>query len=104
MATFIQFTQAGPIATITLDRPDKRNAFNTPMAYELESAIDRVESDPDIRVAVLARLGHRAAFRSFARATDVTEGIGDEHGGLTERGWFSGHHPSRANQTSCCRC
>jgi enoyl-CoA hydratase len=79
----------GSIGFITLNRPEKKNAFNTEMSLELEAAVDRIESDDDIRVAILraATDGPRPV---FSAGYDLTGGIGDEHGGFTDRGGFGG--------------
>lgn len=89
MEPLVEFARAGAIATITLNRPDKRNAFNTAMAVELEGAVDRVEADPELRVAIL-RAATTEPRPVFCAGYDVSEGVGDEHGGSTERGGFLG--------------
>jgi enoyl-CoA hydratase/carnithine racemase len=48
------------LATITLNRPDKRNAMNAAMFRELGDAADSAANDPDVR-AVLVR-GEGASF------------------------------------------
>lgn len=58
----------GRIAVITLNRPQKRNAFNADLVRALRTALGRMDSDPDVRVAVLH--GNGAAFSSGA---DVAE-------------------------------
>lgn len=45
------------IATITLDRPEVRNAIDLPTAMALEHAIDEAERSTDVRVIVLAAAG-----------------------------------------------
>jgi enoyl-CoA hydratase/crotonobetainyl-CoA hydratase len=45
------------VATITLDRPEVRNAIDLPTAMALESAIDEAERSDDVRVIVLAATG-----------------------------------------------
>lgn len=45
------------IATITLSRPEKLNAFNTRMMAELVEAIDRTNSDDDVRAVILTGEG-----------------------------------------------
>jgi enoyl-CoA hydratase/carnithine racemase len=45
------------ILTITLDRPDRLNAFTVPMQRELVDAIDRVDADPEVRVVVVTGRG-----------------------------------------------
>jgi enoyl-CoA hydratase/crotonobetainyl-CoA hydratase len=45
------------VATITLDRPDVRNAIDLPTAMALERAIDEAEQSDMVRVIVLAARG-----------------------------------------------
>ena len=45
------------VATITLDRPEKRNALNSQLILELTSAARLAEKDPDVRVVVLTANG-----------------------------------------------
>jgi enoyl-CoA hydratase/carnithine racemase len=42
------------IAVLTINRPEVRNAIDRPTALAFEKAIDAAESDPDVRVIVLA--------------------------------------------------
>ena len=43
-------------ATITLNRPDKRNAINTPMIAELQTALDEIEKKK-VRVVIMTGAG-----------------------------------------------
>lgn len=56
----IQFNVEEHIATIVLDHPEKLNAVDPPMRAGLEEAYARVESDADIRVAIITGAGDRA--------------------------------------------
>ena len=58
---------AGPVTTIRLDRPSRRNAVDGPMAAELRAAFARFEADPGQRVAVLAGAGG-----TFCAGADLT--------------------------------
>ena len=49
--------RAGSIATITLNRPDARNALDMVMRRELVAALDEIESDAGARVLVLTGAG-----------------------------------------------
>jgi 2-(1,2-epoxy-1,2-dihydrophenyl)acetyl-CoA isomerase len=49
--------RGGAIATITLNRPDARNAIDLTMRQELVSAFDEVEADEAARVLVLTGAG-----------------------------------------------
>jgi enoyl-CoA hydratase/carnithine racemase len=66
----VLFEVAGHVATITLNRPEKLNAFNEKMAREIAAIWPRVRDDADIRVAVLRAAGDRA----FCTGIDITEG------------------------------
>ncbi len=56
------------VATITLDRPSARNALTWAMYEELDKALDRVGSEPEVRVVVL-----RGAGGNFAAGTDISQ-------------------------------
>lgn len=59
-APTLRLSVADRIATITLSRPDARNAVNERMAQDLRDACERIRQDDDIRVAILT--GEGAAF------------------------------------------
>jgi enoyl-CoA hydratase len=50
----VRYEAADRIAVITIDRPAARNAVNADVARGIEAAIDAVEADADVWVAVLA--------------------------------------------------
>ena len=47
----------GPVATVTLNRPDKRNSIGGPMMVELYEALSGLAADRDVRVLVLRGQG-----------------------------------------------
>jgi enoyl-CoA hydratase len=53
----VEFEIDGAICTITMNRPDRRNAVDGPMADALRVAFTHFESDPTLRVAVLCGAG-----------------------------------------------
>lgn len=53
----VLFEARGPVALITLNRPERRNAVHRPMADALRSAFERFEADEALRVAVLQGAG-----------------------------------------------
>ena len=69
----IEFDVSERIATITLNRPDKMNAFNNAMAREMTYAWETVRDDDEIHVAVLQANGERA-FCTGVDASAVEEG------------------------------
>jgi enoyl-CoA hydratase/carnithine racemase len=56
------------IATITLHRPDKMNAFTGTMMREMRDAFDRTDADDDVRVVIVTGHGTRA----FCAGADLT--------------------------------
>src|SRR5881296_4687754 len=55
--TTLLLERTGAIATITLNRPEARNALDLVMRGELLSALDEVEADPQARVVILTGAG-----------------------------------------------
>ena len=53
----IQITQQGSVLTLTLNRPDMRNAFNDEVVAELTQAFQDAASRADVRALVLAAVG-----------------------------------------------
>lgn len=56
----ILYDVADSVATITLHRPDRMNAFTATMMHELIDAFDRVDADDDVRAVVVTGSGERA--------------------------------------------
>ncbi|MFO7911137.1 MAG: enoyl-CoA hydratase-related protein, partial [Desulfotignum sp.] len=66
----IQFEQNGPIAIVTLNRPDTRNAISTPeIIAEIEWACAAVNNDINTRVLVIT--GADPAFSSGGNVKDM---------------------------------
>src|SRR5947209_5375932 len=61
----------GPVLTITLNRPDKLNAFTFTMMSELLDAFDRADADDDVRAVVVTGAG-----RGFCAGADLAAGDG----------------------------
>ena len=57
----------GPVATITLNRPEKLNALTLPMLAALDEALLAIDADPDVRVVVIKGSGPKA----FSAGADV---------------------------------
>ena len=49
----VHVTREGPVTTVTVDRPDRRNATDRATAAALADAFRAFEADDDARVAVL---------------------------------------------------
>ncbi|HVE92886.1 MAG TPA: crotonase/enoyl-CoA hydratase family protein [Actinomycetota bacterium] len=67
----ISYESGEGIATITLDRPDKLNAFTWRMRDELIHAFDRTDADDDVRVVIVTGRG-----RGFCAGADLSAGGG----------------------------
>lgn len=66
----LTLTRDGPVATLTMERPEAFNALNGALRAALRDAVDRIETDPEIRVVIL-----RGAGRGFCAGADLTEGL-----------------------------
>lgn len=55
--TEIRYEVTGPIATVTLHRPERLNAFTTTMAHELVDAFDAADADDEVRVVIVTGQG-----------------------------------------------
>jgi enoyl-CoA hydratase/carnithine racemase len=76
---------ADKVLTITLDRPDRLNAFTYQMHTELIDAFDRADADDDVRVVVVTGRG-----RGFCAGADL--GTGGETFDTTGAAGPSGVH------------
>jgi 2-(1,2-epoxy-1,2-dihydrophenyl)acetyl-CoA isomerase len=66
MYEYIQVTEAEGIATITLNRPDKLNAFVGHMRRDLAEALEHAGSDRNTRVVIITGAG-----RAFCAGGDI---------------------------------
>lgn len=53
----MQFEKAAGVATITLNRPDKSNAFDDGLIAEVQDALKAIERDPEVRCVVVTGAG-----------------------------------------------
>jgi enoyl-CoA hydratase len=78
----VTYERRGPVAIVTIDRPERRNAIDGPTAKLLAAAYDRFESEDDARVLVLTGAGGVAfsagadlkAIETFATRLDDPRG------------------------------
>lgn len=92
MSEVVRYSSSDRIAVITLDRPEARNAVNREVALGLESAVDRLEDDPETWVGVLTANTADQERPVFCAGADLKV-IGEtgEAGVLdTARGGFAG--------------
>ena len=80
------YSTDGPIATITLNRPDRLNTIVPPMPDEFETAVREATLDPQVKVIVL-----RGAGRAFCAGYDFGGGFHHWDEGITTGGrWDPG--------------
>jgi enoyl-CoA hydratase len=77
----VLYEKAGPVATITLNRPEALNALNPTLEAELHLALDQADADADIRAIILTGAG-----RAFSAGYDM--------GPQEEPGQSSRHDPA----------
>jgi enoyl-CoA hydratase/carnithine racemase len=65
----IKYEVAEQILTITLNRPDKLNAFNATMQREVIAAFDEADKDDNIRAIIVTGAG-----RAFCAGADLSSG------------------------------
>ena len=63
----IDLERHGPVAVITLNRPDALNALSVEMLDDLEARMGEVDADPRVRAVVLTGAGERA----FCAGADI---------------------------------
>ncbi len=68
--TVVTYAVNGPVATVTLNRPDALNSFNTPLRSELAGALKRASEDSAVRVVMLTGAG-----RAFSAGADLKDGM-----------------------------
>ncbi len=70
----IKIEREGPITTLTLNRPEKKNAMNPKMHHEMYEALGLLSEDEETRVLVLTGAGG-----SFCAGQDLKETFKDLH-------------------------
>jgi enoyl-CoA hydratase len=64
----LRYAKHGSVAVVTLDRPEKLNAYNVAMRDDLHAVLGAADEDPEVRALVL-----RGAGRAFSTGGDVSE-------------------------------
>lgn len=57
---FIKVDRAGPVTTITLNRPEVMNAMHSPAHFEMDDALNAFAADPEQWVGIVTGAGDRA--------------------------------------------
>ena len=66
--SFVKVEKQGHVAVMTISRPEALNALNSQVLTDLDAAIDQVENDAEVYVAILTGDG-----RSFVAGADIGE-------------------------------
>lgn len=66
MTQLLELERSGPVATLTLNRPELHNAFNAELIAGLHAACEGLRGEPELRVLVL-----RGAGPSFCAGADL---------------------------------
>ncbi len=78
MGQHIRYDVADAIATITIDRPERKNAMTFGMLAEFLDAVGRADADPNVRVVVVT--GVPGAFCAGTDLTDLASVPGAQRG------------------------
>ncbi|MBI4339201.1 MAG: enoyl-CoA hydratase/isomerase family protein [Chloroflexi bacterium] len=68
--TSIHLERDGPMAVLTLNRPQALNALNSALRQEMEEALTLLEIDDDVRVVIITGAG-----RDFSAGGDIKEQV-----------------------------
>ena len=80
---FVKYEQSGGIVTLTLDKPEERNALSTPAQWaEVVAACERVRADLSVKVIILTGAG--SAFCAGGNVKDMRDKKGIAAGSARE--------------------
>ena len=80
MADLVLVERGDGFRTLSLNRPDKLNAFDDALYEALRAAIDAADADPDCRAVLLTGAG-----RGFCAGQDLASATGQDLGDVLER-------------------
>ncbi len=89
--TTVLYDRRGPVAQVTMNRPEYRNAQNSAMTYALDEAFYRAAADDDVGVVVLAGAGEH-----FSAGHDIGTPERDAHLSFERRAGLWWDHADKA--------
>src|SRR3546814_5925668 len=78
MDAVVSYEVTGPVAVITLDRPEQGNAMTFELCTQVFDALERADDDEEVGAVVLTGAG-----RNFCVGADLSEGF--HHAGRPSR-------------------
>ncbi|MFY1675751.1 MULTISPECIES: enoyl-CoA hydratase [unclassified Streptomyces] len=91
----VRYERKGPVALVTLNRPEYRNAQNSALTYALDRAFYRAADDDDVTVVVLAGAGDH-----FCAGHDIGSPGRDSHLPFDRRAGLWWDHTGKAGAES----
>ncbi|MGW5861187.1 enoyl-CoA hydratase [Streptomyces sp. NPDC055239] len=91
----VRYEKRGPVATVTMDRPEYRNAQNSAMTYALDRAFYQAADDSDVKVVVLAGAGEH-----FSAGHDIGTPERDAHQPFDRKAGLWWDHSDKAGAES----
>lgn len=82
MSSPVIVEKTGAILVIAIDRPQQRNAVNQAVSLAIVAALDRLDSDPDLRVGIITGRGG-----SFCAGMDLKAFVAGERPEIAGRGF-----------------
>ncbi len=85
----VKWSRGEGVSTLTLDRPQRRNALSSALVQAVRAALAEAKADPDTRVVVLTGAGDKA----FCAGGDLAGGMAGGGGGfpaqIADKGLFA---------------
>lgn len=73
MEQLVGYASDGPVARLTLDSPDNRNALSSALVSQLREGLRRATGNPAVRAVVIGHTGN-----TFCAGADLSEATGDD--------------------------
>ncbi|HXO06872.1 MAG TPA: crotonase/enoyl-CoA hydratase family protein, partial [Solirubrobacteraceae bacterium] len=85
----IEYEVAGPVAQLTLNRPQRGNGITRELLIELEDRVEQADLDPAVRVLLLSGAG-----KGFCGGYDLVQSAERDRGAAGERGALNSGAPA----------
>ena len=102
MTALVELTIEDKVATVTLNRPEVRNAIDDAMRTEFIATLDRVAADEAVRAMVLT--GKGKAFCAGGDIAGMQERLKAPAGEVGFNGWRRQQRTHQASQSCCTGC